>query len=59
MVVTVKMSVSDSDTINIYTQGLIGGGGVDGVASHPPFICSFVHIGVGLSLLASAATPHS
>ena len=28
---------------------------MDGVASHPPFTCSFVHntIGVGLSLLAS------
>ena len=30
-------------------------GGVDGVASHPPFTCSFVRdtMGIGLSVLAS------
>ena len=35
--------------------GVDWGGELDGVASHPPFTCSFVHntIGVGLSLFAS------
>ena len=44
----------------IYLQGLIrGGGGGDGVASHPPFTCSFVHntIGVGLSFTACQPPP--
>ena len=37
-------------------QGLIqGGGGVDGVASHPAFTCLFMQdtMGTGVSLLAS------
>ena len=36
-------------------QGLIQGGGVDGVASHPPFTWLFMQdtMGTGVSLLAS------